>query len=99
MTYRTTDAVLRALLQRLNAATGSPATYCAPFVEGQPFSANVGHFHLYRAYGRTQLARVHNTAGGIQTFGGLGTKRECAERIRAMLDGLQLADDACKGAA
>jgi hypothetical protein len=90
MSTRTTDAELRALLQRLNEATGSPLTYCAPRAEGVPFSSNVGHFHLYRAYGCTQLSRVHNTSGGVVTFGPLGTKRECADRIRAMLDGIEL---------
>lgn len=85
--YRITDAHLKALCRRLNVATGSPLTYCR---EGGTFRACIGYFHINYAYGGVQLARLCNEAGGITTFGGHGTKRECAARISAMLDALSL---------
>jgi hypothetical protein len=87
---RITDAHLLALCQRLNAATNSPQTYADEHKPGVPFRSCIGHWHINHAYGGVMLARVHNEHGGIESFGGYGTKRQCAERIRAMLDALAL---------
>lgn len=92
---RITDSMLAAALARLNAATGSPEAGWSSLPTGDSganrWRSNPGHWHLNSAYGGVQLARMHNTAGGIESFGGYGTKREVFTRIHSMLDGLRLA--------
>ena len=87
---RITEAHLLALCKRLNIQTQSPLTYADERKPGAPFRARVGHWHLDYAYGGVRLARVYNEAGGITSYGGHGTKRQCADRIAAMLDALGL---------
>ena len=86
---RITDQHLTALCQRLNERTSSPTQYQANQT-GELFRSAVGHFHIDHAYGLTRLARTMNESGGINTYGDLGTKRQTFDRIRAMLDALDL---------
>jgi len=86
---------LDAAVQRLNILTHSPVTpwTSQELPDGSTrFTSNVGHWHLDFAYGQQQLARMHNTAGGVETFGGFGTKREILARVLAMIDGFRLAE-------
>jgi hypothetical protein len=94
---RITDRDIAAALARLNTATGSPTAawhIVSTDADGRTrMESNVGHWHLNSAYGGVQLARMHNEHGGIESFGGYGTKREAFTRIHAMLDALRLAAD------
>ena len=49
-------------LDRLNEITGNPKEPWARTDEG--FKAQVGNFHLDRAYGGVRLVRMVNTSGG-----------------------------------
>ena len=49
-------------LDRLNEITGSPKEPWVKTDEG--FKAQVGNFHLDRAYGGVRLVRMMNTSGG-----------------------------------
>ena len=94
---RITIKHLRALAARLNTVTGSPAEYAKPYVQGVPFCANIGNYHIDQAYGGFMLARVSNTGGAIScplTHGHIPA-RELYERMHAFLAGY---DAATRGA-
>ena len=87
---RITEKQIESALARLNTATNSPAAAYVRDADGV-YTAQVGNWHASGAYGGVQLQRMHNTSGGVASFGGYGTKRELYERIHAMLDGLRVA--------
>lgn len=63
MTTRTTRKFLRAIVDRINRATGSPMEPYE-YRDGQ-YRANVGNYHLDRALGGYMLCRMANDAGGV----------------------------------
>ena len=61
---RVTVAHLRAIIDRINRVTGSPAE---PYVQGADgkHRAQIGNYHLSRAYGGYCLHRMANDGGGV----------------------------------
>lgn len=84
---RITESNLKAVIARLNRATGSPEQ---PYAAGEP-QANC--WHIGYAYGGYQLQRMSSRPGctGVSTYGGYGTKRDLWDRVQAMLDGIAAA--------
>lgn len=93
MTNRITDKHLEAITLRINKATGSPIE---PYTrtEGRAV-ANVGNYHISHAYGGVSLHRMHNEGGGVSDVFSCGhiPKRELADRMYALLVGLEIAAD------
>lgn len=92
-TNRITVSDLRAIIARLNRATGSPAE---PYVKGDDgrHRAQVGCWHLSRAYGGFALHRMVNESGGVSDpFHYHMPARELHSRIHAMLMGFDIAKE------
>lgn len=85
---RTTIKMIELRLEYLNELTNSPkTTYTRK--EGK-FTANIGNFHIYQAYGSTGIHRISNISGGVTTVIGLTTKRDCYNRLNSLIQGLEL---------
>ena len=87
---RITQSDLECLVDRINKATGSPAT---PYTrDGDKAHANIGNYHLDYAYGGVKLHHMDNERGGVETIstGGFGTKRELYNWMGAFLAGLAI---------
>ena len=82
---RITNAMLESRVARLNKEMGFPTEY---LTDGRH---NVGHFHLYRAYGKTGLHQLANDAGATRTIIDLTTKGDLFDLIGALLMGADLA--------
>jgi len=80
---RITDKHLTNMLDRINAATGSPKDYLK---DGK---IQVGNHHIYGAYGLVAMHRTVNEAGGADDMTGLGTKRDLHNMMRAYLKGVE----------
>jgi hypothetical protein len=92
---RITNKQLQYFVNELNTLTNSPMK---PWVrESDRNIGQIGNFHLYGAYGSTALHRTMNEGGGVTEVFGLSTKRELYDKMRAMIKGLQLANE-LKGA-
>jgi hypothetical protein len=50
----------------------------------------IGNYHLYGAYGSIALHQTMNEGGGIKEIFGLSTKRELYNKIRALIQGIEL---------
>ena len=93
MSDRITNRHIEALVERINAATGSPAE---PYVRADDeggkarYVAQVGCYHLSGAYGGVALHRMSNECGGVSDVFGCGhmPKRELYGRMRAFLAGV-----------
>ena len=92
MTRRITDKDLNAMAALLNRLTGSPSTYCAN-AAGEPFEANIGHYHISHAYGGVSLHRTSNHGGGVSSVLGCGhiPKRDLYNRMDAFIAGIEQA--------
>ncbi len=85
---RITDKELRAVIDRINVVTGSPAK---PYVDGKP---QAGCYHLSGAYGGVALHRMACTGTGVHDiFYGHGTKRELYDKMQAWLAGYEHAKE------
>lgn len=84
---RITEKQLQILVDTINEKTKSPMTSYTKNKQGK-FSANIGNFHLYQAYGSIGLHRMMNTSGGVDCVIDLCTKRELYHRLHAMITGL-----------
>lgn len=73
----------------LNRITGSPETYSTPN-EGK-FKANIGHYHLDRAYGGCALHRVDNESGGVDDISRIGyaSRKDLYNWINTYISGIQ----------
>lgn len=89
---RVTVTQLEALIARINRATGSPAEPYSPGADGR-HRANIGAYHLSRAYGGFALHRMVNESGGVSCPLSTGhiPARELADRMHAFLSGLEAA--------
>ncbi len=87
---RVTLTHLAGLINRLNRVTGSPL---APYSrdESGNLRANVGCYHLSRAYGGFALHRMHNEAGAVSEpfYTGHIPARDLYNRIHAYLMGIE----------
>ena len=82
---RITVAQLQAVIDRLNRLTNSPA---APYVDGK---AQVGCYHLSRAYGGFCLHRMHSEGGGVSSPLSTGhiPARELLNLMHAYINGIE----------
>jgi len=78
-------------LQYLNELTKSPLTTYTKDKDGK-FTANIGNFHIYRAYGSTAIHRISNKVGGVETIIALGTKKECYNELNALIKGIWISE-------
>lgn len=86
---RITEKQLEQLVEYINKLTNSPQeSYTRT---DSSFTANVGNFHLYHAYGGVNLHRMSNTGGGVSTPVGMGTrtKRELYNDLQSFIRGLE----------
>lgn len=86
---RITFIRLQAVCDRINRATGSPLQ---PYVKGDDgmYHAQLGCYHLSRAYGGVSLHRMVTDDGGVRDVFGCGhvPTRDLANRMHAFLAGL-----------
>jgi hypothetical protein len=89
-TNRITIKTLRAVCANLNRMTGSPLEPYVRSADGK-LTAQIGCYIIDQAYGGYQLARIMNDGGGQTAPVGLGfgPARECYDKIRAYMAGLQ----------
>lgn len=89
---RITVAHLEAIIARINRATGSPAEPYTRHADGR-YRANVGAYHLGRAYGGFALHRIVTDGGGVSSplTSGHVPARDLADRMHAFLSGLEAA--------
>ena len=79
---------IESLVDQLNEATNNQVTSYTKV--GDKFTANIGNYHLYQAYGAVGLHKMVNQGGGVTEIFGLGSKRETYEKIKAYLRGITL---------
>lgn len=91
MTNRITESHLNAIVARINKAMNTPAEPYSKNEAGE-FKANIGNFHISHAYGGVALHRMYNEGGGVSDVFSCGhvTKRELADRMYALLVGIDL---------
>jgi len=91
MSERITDSMLENRVKRINELTNSPLTLYSK-VDGKNV-ANVGNFHLSRAYGGVCLHRMCNENGGVRTpiISYHTTKRHLYDLMNAWIDGIEFA--------
>lgn len=89
---RVTVTHLEAIIARINRATGSPTMPYSPGADGR-HRANIGNYHLSRAYGGFALHRMSTDGGGVSCPLSTGhvPARELADRMHAFLSGLEAA--------
>lgn len=89
MTQRITLAYLQAVIDRINLAMGTPML---PYKSDDGHhKAQVGCYHLSRAYGGFSLHRMVTDGGGVSDVFGCGhvPARDLANRMHAFLDGIE----------
>ena len=91
---RITMKQLEYLVDQINKATNSPLEPWTRQPDGT-IKANIGNYHLSGAYGGYCLHRMHNDAGGVTTplVYGHVPKRELYGKMRAFLDGINVASE------
>jgi len=86
---RTTLAQIRLLIDELNKQLDRPLK---PYIkENDKFTAQVGNFHLYQAYGAYGLHEMANEGGGVRETIALGTKKELYTALHKLIQGVELA--------
>jgi hypothetical protein len=85
----TSIKTLEALCGSINEATDSPSTPYTRTASG--LKANLGNYHLSRAYGGVCVQRMDTEGGGVSTpiWCGYVPKREAEGKMRAFLRGLE----------
>lgn len=93
MTQRITLADLNAVIDRINRTTNSPAEPYTQQPDGS-HRANIGNFHLSRAYGYC-LHRMATDGGGVSDvfYCGHTTARDLYNRMHALLAGTKERSD------
>lgn len=83
---------LEAQVNLINELTGSPDE---PYTRGddKKLCANIGNYHISRAYGGFALHRMIGATGGVQTPLGMGhiPKRQLCGELRAFIAGIEAA--------
>ena len=86
---RTTLAQIRLLITELNKQLNRPLK---PYIkENGKYTAQIGNFHLYQAYGAYGLHEMANECGGIRETISLGTKKELYTALHKLIQGVELA--------
>lgn len=86
---RITIAHLEAIVNRLNTVTHNPPIPRTKDTSGKS-TANVGNYHLYRAYGAVGLHQMMNENGGVHEIIGLCSKRELSQCLHSYLNGIEV---------
>ncbi len=76
---------LESKIRILNEVTNNPVE---PYSE--LLKSNVGHYHLYQAYGCFYLNQIVNEHGAENDIFYAVTKRELYKQISAMIDGIRI---------
>ncbi len=89
---RITVAQLQAVIDRINRETNSPMQPYAPDADGRQ-RAQIGNYHLSRAYGGFALHRMVTEGGGVSSPLSTGhiPARELLGRMHAYLSGIYAA--------
>jgi hypothetical protein len=89
---RITVSQLQSVIDRINRETGSPAEPYAPGADGRLY-AQIGNYHLSRAYGGFALHRMVSKGGGVSSPLSAGhiPARDLLNRMHAFLSGLDAA--------
>jgi len=86
---RTTLAQLEMLTAELNKLLNRPLK---PYEKDNgKLTAQIGNFHLYKAYGAFGLHEMANEGGGIRQTISLGTKKELYTALHKLIQGVELA--------
>jgi hypothetical protein len=86
---RTTLAQLELLTAELNKLLNRPSK---PYEKHNgKLTAQLGNFHLYRAYGAYGLHEMTTKGGGVRETIGLGTKKELYTALHKLIQGVELA--------
>jgi len=86
---RTTLAQIRLLIDELNKQLDRPLK---PYIkENGKYTAQIGNFHLYHAYGAYGLHEMANEGGGIRETISLGTKKELYTALHKLIQGVEIA--------
>lgn len=87
---KTTIKQLELLIAELNKQLDRPLK---PYIkENGKLTAQIGNFHLYRAYGAYGLHEMVNEGGGIRQTVNLGTKKELYNALHKLIQGIELAN-------
>jgi hypothetical protein len=86
--YRITIKDLKRLVIRLNHITNQPIDTYIKIKD--KYTAQIGNYHLYQAYGKVGLHQLSNEHGGVHTILELTSKRELYFRLHAFMDGILL---------
>lgn len=91
MTQRITPADLNAVVDRINHETNSSAEPYTKGTDGK-HRANIGAYHLSRAYRGYSLDVMVNDSGGVRDVFGCGhtTARDLYNRMHALLAGMHI---------
>ncbi len=86
---RTTLAQIELLITELNKQLDRPLK---PYIkENGKYTAQIGNFHLYQAYGAYGLHVISNEGCCIRETIALGTKKELYTALHKLIQGVELA--------
>jgi len=93
---RITNKQLEILADRMNEVTGSPKEAWTRAKDGT-LKANIGNFHISRAYGGACVHRMMSEGGGVTTPISYGhiPRRDLFELMHAWLRGFEEAKSQC----
>lgn len=87
---RIRESDLAALVAELNSETGNAErAYDRRESDGR-YVANIGTYVLDYAYGGVALTQLVSEGGGCRTIIDRGTRRECYDQIRSLLEGVRI---------
>ena len=92
--------MIRCRVELLNQITGNPPAPYTKTADGK-FVANLGNFHLSRAYGGVCIHQMQNLSGGVTTpiFCGHVPMREAYDKLNAFISGIEYGKKMERGAA
>jgi len=95
MTQRITDKHLEGMVARLNHLTGMPEAPYVKNAEGR-LVAQIGNYHISRAYGGVCLHQICNESGGVHSpiMVGHVPKRELYNQLYAFIRGIETQQEA-----
>jgi|8_EtaG_2_1085327.scaffolds.fasta_scaffold00354_26 hypothetical protein len=74
----------------LNEHTNNPVETYTVDKKSKDIKANIGNYHLYRAYGSFALHQICNEGGGTTDIFSLTTKKELYDLISSMIEGIKI---------
>ncbi len=86
----TTISNLEWKIRVLNEHTNNPIEPYTKDKKSKELKANIGNYHLYRAYGGFALHQICNEGGGTNNIFSLTTKKELYDLICSMIEGVRI---------